>query len=140
MQIKEKYKITVKHLEYGTNKEIAPVDTYYKYYNESYEVGESSNLPGNYKLKTRPDNYKGTVKAEETVVTYLYEKKNPNLTSNVSITSTDLIDHRVDPVTYSIISASTVKDYIGSGTITDVIELPYEIDIDKSNITKFILS
>ena len=133
-EIKEKYKITVRHLEYGTNKEIAPVDTYYKYYNESYEVGESSNLPGNYKLKTRPDNYKGTVKAEETVVTYLYEKKNPNLTSNVSITSTDLIDHRVDPVTYSIVSASTVKDFIGSGTITDVIELPYEIDLTKSNL------
>ncbi len=133
-EIKEKYKITVKHLEYGTNKEIAPVDTYYKYYNESYEVGESSNLPGNYKLKTRPDNYKGTVKSEETVVIYLYEKKNPNLTSNVSITSTDLIEHRVDPITYSIVSASTVKDFIGSGTITDVIELPYEIDLTKSNL------
>ena len=133
-RINEKYKITVKHLEYGTNNIVAPEETYYKYYNESYEYGISSSLPGNYQLKTRPDNYKGNVLSEETVITYLYEKKNPNLTSNVTITSTDTIEHRVDAVTYNISSTSTVKDFIGSGTVTDVITLPYEIDLTKSNL------
>ena len=133
-EVKEKYKITVKHLENGTSNVVAPEETYYKYYNESYEYGISSSLPGNYQLKTRPSNYKGNVLAEETVITYLYEKKNPNLTSNVTITSTDVIEHRVDAVTYNLNSASTVKDFIGSGTVTDVVTLPYEIDLSKSNI------
>ncbi len=132
--INEKYKITVKHLEYGTNNEIAPEDTYYKLYNESYEVGESSSIPGNYQLKTRPTNYKGTVLAEETVVTYLYEKKNPNLTSTVDITGTSQIDKRTKEIIYNFSSATTVKDFIGTGSIVDVIKLPYEVNPAKSNL------
>ncbi len=132
--INEQYKITVKHLEAGTNKVVAPEETYYKYYNDPYEYGISSELPGDYQLKTRPSNYKGNVLSEETVITYLYEKKTPVLTNTSSMTRIESIDGRTKPVTYNVSSTSTVRDYIGTGTVNEVIDLPYEIDISKSNL------
>ena len=132
--VNEQYKITVKHLEDGTNKVVAPEETYYKYYDDAYEYGISSELPANYQLKTRPDNYKGKVLAEETVITYLYEKKTPVLTSESNVIGTVEITTRNKPVNYKLSSTSTIKDYIGDGTVVETLELPYEIDTTKSFI------
>ena len=131
-EVNEKYTLKVKHLEYGTNTPLDDEETRELFYGESYTTSASSNIPANYKLKTTPDNANSTIQAEETVVTYYYEKKDTLLTSVTAIVGTDAITKRSNPVSYTITYNTSIKDHLGDATITIVDTLPYEIDTTKT--------
>ena len=68
-------------------------------------------------------------------VNYIYTKNdgeidNPD-TKKEGLTTISSVDGRFD---YSITASGEIKDYVGEATLTVVDKLPYELDLDKSNI------
>ena len=60
--------------------------------------------------------------------------KEAEVTSNISKTGTDKITSKDDVVSYAINYKSTIDTYIGNAKVTIVDELPYKIDLQKSNL------
>ena len=71
----------------------------------------------------------------ELVVKYIYYKQSGETTeTKVTKTGTNEITKTTDPVEYKIQYQTTVKEYIGEAEVTIVDTLPYEIDVDNSNL------
>ena len=60
--------------------------------------------------------------------------KEAEITSNISKTGTDKITSKDDVVTYAINYKTTIDTYRGNAKVTIVDELPYKIDLQKSNL------
>ncbi|MBR3131461.1 MucBP domain-containing protein [Candidatus Saccharibacteria bacterium] len=111
---------------------------------EEYEYGETyTTMPleeipdefANYELVSeRPANYTGTVRAVNIDVIYYYQKKDPQINSEVSITGPETIDNKLSPVSYSIDYFAHVVDYIGDTNITLTLKIPYPITEDDSEL------
>ncbi len=132
--IDETYPIYIKYVDYQTNEEIAPSETIYAKYYETYTAHESSQIPDKYELKSQPYNYTGRMLNNPTNVIYFYQKKKANLETSIENTTTESITSREDAVDIGIIYHFKTSDYIGSATITIVDQLPYEIDVDSSEL------
>ena len=76
------HKLTVKHIDKDTGKEIA--DTVESEHDHGYEytTEKASNLPKGYQLIETPENAKGTLNADTTVIYYYNAPKNPNTSDN----------------------------------------------------------
>jgi hypothetical protein len=132
--IDETYPIYIKYVDYQTNEEIAPSETIYAKYYETYTAHESSQIPDKYELKSQPHNYTGRMLNNPTNVIYYYQKKKANLETSIENTTTESITSREDAVDIGIKYHFKTSDYIGSATITIVDQLPYEIDVDSSEL------
>ena len=70
-------------------------------------------------------------------VIYYYKMKNPIITSEITKTATpEKIVSALDEVTYEINYTTTITDYMGDATVTIVDYLPYEIDLENSDIAE----
>ena len=101
---------------------------------DSYETYPSDAIPDNYELKTKTDNFAGFIKENRVEVFYYYQKKDSNLSTSITLDGTKKITSKNDIVRYDILYNATVVDYIGDGTIIITDTLPYQIDLDKSDI------
>ena len=126
--------LIVKHLEYGTNKELAPQETKTLKYTDEYETSESASVPGNYEYYSKTENYKGIVATDNIEVIYYYQVKDSKLSSSVNLKVTEEITSKTEKVDYKLEYTSTINDYRGSGTITIIVQLPYHIDEEKSDL------
>ena len=75
------------------------------------------------------------IKVNDNYIDVLYVKKNGNVTEEALSKGGDNdLDNVNNSVDYNIRYASVIKDYVGKVTLTIVDELPYAIDLNKSNI------
>ena len=130
--------ITTHHYLYEngveTTTELAPNDEETYNYTERYTTKESTQVPKNYELYRRTDNYTGIVQNPNEEVIYYYQIKDSQLDVNLNKTGTEEINKKDDHVIYDIDYKATVIDYIGDATITIVEELEHTIDEEKSNL------
>lgn len=107
-------------------------------YTETYTTSPLAEIPAayaNYELVSdKPEGYTGIVKAPITEVTYFYQKKDPALSSTVSVSAPETVANKVAPVSYEINYTAEIADYIGSVEVTLVDKLPYPIDEDESEL------
>ena len=104
---------------------------------EIYATKESENVSPEYDFveavgQTNGEYIDGTIE-----VIYYYKMKNPIITSEITkTTTTEKILSASDEVTYEINYTTTITDYIGDATVTIVDYLPYEIDLENSDIAE----
>ena len=132
--INEKFKLIIEHIDVDTNLPLVQREERVVYGGDSYQTSELTELPNNYSLSARPLNYVGTIKSEETIVTYLYKKENPILTSKISRTGPEKITKKDEIINYTIEYEPEITNYIGLANTKVVSNLPYEIDLDKSEL------
>ena len=125
--------VITKHLEKGTNRELASevVNTYD--YGDTYTT-TSVNVGQNYNLDSVSGDVSGVVDKDSTEVIYYYVKKATNINDSIQKTGTDKITSRNDLVSYKVDYSVDITDYIGPVTITLTDKLPYKIDQDKSTL------
>ena len=103
-------------------------------YTETYTTSVSDEVPKNYELYKKTDNFTGIVNQPSIEVSYYYQLKDSNLETSISKTGPEEITAPSEEVNYKITYNAKIKDYIGDGTITIVDTLPYKIDESKSNL------
>ena len=126
--------LLVKHLEYGTNKELVPHESKTLKYTDEYETSISTSVPGNYEYYSKTDNYKGIVSTDNIEVIYYYQEKDSRLSTTITIKAPEEITTKTQKVNYKLEYTSTINDYRGSGTTTIIVQLPYHIDENKSDL------
>ena len=102
--------------------------------NSQYTTVPADDIPANYELVEMPKNYTGTIVEGQTVVTYYYRLKTPDII-NPTITKESSIEKVIDKnklIDYTINYTVTIDKYIGNATVTIVDQLPYEIDTSKT--------
>ena len=130
--------ITTHYYIKDTNASIAPDVVQTKNYTETYTTSPLETIPAayqNYELVSEhPEGYTGTVSKPSVEVVYYYQKKDPNLSSNISIKAPENVDNKTAKISYEINYGATVKDYIGSISISIIDKLPYPILVDESEL------
>ncbi len=126
--------LTVKHLEYGTNKVLASTETKDLKYTDEYETSISTSIPGNYEYHSKTDNYKGIASSDTIEVIYYYQKKDSQLSSEIKLTVPEEITDKNEKVDYKIDYETTISDYKGEGTISIIANLPYHIAESNSDL------
>ncbi len=105
-------------------------------YTKNYETKNPDNIPGNYEFYKKSNNYTGTLRQPVIDVYYYYQLKDSQVTSNINVEGTELITDKGQVVNYEITYNAEIVDYIGDGTITIIDTLPYDIDVEKSNLAE----
>ncbi len=133
---KKPAEIYIYHLIDGTNETLVPRETRTEdvYWGDEYTTSPSPNIPNNYELKTKTDNYAGFIKENRVEVFYYYQKKDSRLSTSILMDGTKKITSKNDKVTYNFTYSATTVDYIGDGVVTIVDTLPYAIDVAESNL------
>ena len=126
--------LIVKYLEAGTNNVLAPQEESTVYYGDTYTTKSSTEIPSNYELLKKTDNYTGIVSSKTIEVIYYYQKKDSSLETSISKDGPESITAKDEVVKYEIKYNAKVVDYIGTGTITIVDTLPYAIDEEESSL------
>ena len=130
--INEKYPVTVKYLEYGTEKSI--IDDKVDYYLGGEDYTTTPEDIDVYDLKSTPINQNGKVESESTEVIYYYEKRDPVISSSIDESGSESLESRDGLIEYNIAFNPEIKDYIGTVLVKIEDILPYEIDEDKSEL------
>ena len=136
---KKESALKVNYLDCTTREIIAPATNTTIYYGDNYDADTyeaNVTIPQNYNRNAanKSDNYKGIVDIDSINVEYCYNKKDSNLNSEIIKSGTNKITKSKDKVSYKIEYNSTFTDYIGDANITVVDNLPYKIDVSKSNL------
>ena len=126
--------LIVKYLESGTNNVLAPQEESTVYYGDTYTTKSSTEIPSNYALLKKTDNYTGIVSSKTIEVIYYYQKKDSSLETSISKEGPESITKKDEVVKYDITYNAKIVDYIGTGTITIIDTLPYAIDEEKSSL------
>lgn len=131
---KKKVSVITHHYYEGTNKSISD-DVIKKYlFGDNYDTKLSDNIPVNYELVDTPSNKEGVADKDNIEVIYYYKIKDSIVEDTISKTGTDVISNKKDTVKYKINYNVKVSDYIGSSNIVIKDTLPFDIDLDKSNL------
>lgn len=126
--------LVVKHLEVDTDNVLAPEESSIVYYGDTYTTNESEDVPNNYELLRKTENYTGVVSTPTIEVIYYYQKKDSSLETSINKEGPDEITSKDGIVQYKITYNAIVKDYIGNATITIIDTLPYKIDEELSEL------
>ena len=130
----KKGNVITKHLEKGTNEELAPSTSATYDYGETYTTSQSSSVPQNYNLDSVSGDVSGEVNKPTTEVIYYYTKRPSNVADSINKTGTDEITNSNALIDYTVNYEAKITDYIGDVTITITDKLPYEIDESASNL------
>ena len=105
----------------------------------TYEISQKETQEGDLEYYEESEITKGEIQTEEATnytytITNEYKLMNTDLNTEMRIEGTKEIQSREDEIGYTINLKSEIADYIGEGKIKIVDTLPYEIDLEKSNI------
>ncbi len=129
--------VTTHHYLYDngdTTTKLAPDVTREWNYTDTYTTSVSDQVPQNYEFYKKSNNYTNIMNSPSVEVNYYYRLKDSSLTTSINIVGTEEITSKDTKVEYEITYNAKVVDYIGNGTITINDTLPYEIDVDNSNL------
>lgn len=131
---KKEATLTVKYLEYNTTTPIAEEISKKVYFGDQYEAEDPTEVPSNYILKEKTENYKGIVDKSAIEVIYYYEKKDGKILPTITKNGLDKITSLSDKVSYSINFSVEFIDLNSNAEVLLIDTLPYEIDESKSNL------
>ena len=136
---KKEANLNIKYLDCSTNREIANATNATLYYGDNYDADTyeiSVSIPENYNRTSasKSNNYRGIVSDDNINVSYCYNKKDSNINTEITVSGTDKITSSSDKVSYKIDYNAIFTDYIGDYNITIVDTLPYNIDINNSDL------
>lgn len=129
--IKKQTNYVVNYLEKNTNNELhkAKVKDGYIYENITEKaidiLGYSKVEPSEIELK---------LKEKDNIINFYYEKIEPTINNSIDKNGTDKIETKNSEVDYEINYETSIDNYIGNGKILVIDELPYEIDVTKSDL------
>lgn len=126
--------LTVKFLEAETDVELTDPIIETVYYGNRYEAEESTTVPLNYELLRKTNNFAGVVSIPEIEVIFYYQKKDSTLETSISKVGPEEITSKSSVVVYDINYNATMVDYIGTAKVTIVDTLPYDIDLEQSDL------
>jgi hypothetical protein len=130
--INEKYPVTIKYLEYGTDNPIIEDKVDYYFGGEDYTTTpEDIDV---YDLKSTPINKTGKVESDSIEVIYYYEKRDPIISSAIDGSGSESLESRDGLIEYNLSFNPEIKDYIGTVLVKIEDKLPYEIDEEKSEL------
>lgn len=128
-----KGKLIVKYLEKDTNKVLSNEEVTTDKVGSSYQVN-AKNIFG-YTYDSVNGNEKGVYSEEDTVVIYYYTKNAGEIEEGKTTKEGNSVVESIDGVfNYTINSSAVIKDYVGDATLTVIDNLPYKLDLAKSNI------
>ena len=128
--------VLVHHYKENTTESLSPDETMTGEVGSQYETNPAKDIPANYEVVAIPKNATGEIVEGQTVVTYYYRLKIPDIL-NPQITKESNVEKVTEPtqeINYTINYQTTIDKYIGEATVTITDKLPYEIDEAKSNI------
>ena len=127
--------LVVHHYKEGTTESLSDDETSIGDIGTEYATSPANDIPANYELVATPENATGTYAEGETIVTYYYRLKTPNITNqNITKTGTASIDSFDQEITYNISYTAELADYTGDVTVKLVDTLPYPLDTTKTNV------
>ena len=127
--------LVVHHYKEGTTESLSEDETSIGEIGTQYETHPANDIPANYELVATPENANGNYAEGETVVTYYYRLKTPNITNQkIQKTGTEKIESLDQEITYNIKYTADLLDYTGNVTVKLVDTLPYPLDTTKTNI------
>ncbi len=103
-------------------------------YTDRYTTSISDQVPKNYEFYKKSDNSEDYLQSPQVDVNYYYQLKDSNLESSITITGPEEITDKNKNVDYHIKYEASIVDYIGSGTVVITNTLPYDIDVEKSDL------
>ena len=127
--------VLVHHYKEGTTEKLSEDVLINGEIGDSYTTQVASDIPKNYEVVSTPSNARGNMVASQTVVTYYYRLKTPEVTEqSINKDGTEKIENLTDEITYDIVYKATVEDYIGEAEVTIVDKLPYPIVLASSEL------
>lgn len=131
-----KRKINVLSHYYYLDTDISISDDNVKQYlfGDEYTTEEATDIPINYELASVTSNRNGIAGTDDIEVIYYYKMKDSTINNSISETGTDLIKDKKDEIEYNITYNSKVYEYIGDVNITIIDNLPFDIDIENSDL------
>lgn len=130
---KKAAQVITNHIYQDTD-EVFKVETQDKYFGDTYITSQTNDLLSNYTYASVTGTAQGTVNSSEIIVNYYYKKKDSKINLNLAATGTKKITSKDEEVSYRIIGAVGIEDYIGNGSIVLTSKLPYPIDVNNSNL------
>ena len=126
--------VLVHHYKENTTESLSPDQTIVGALDATYTTSPAEDIPANYELVKMPANYTGTIVEGQTVVTYFYRLKTPDIiTPTITKESkTEKVTDKNQLIDYTINYTATIDKYIGDATVTIIDQLPYEIDTSKT--------
>lgn len=126
-----KGKVITKYLHYGTDIELLPEEVSEDDIGKEYTTDKKT-IDG-YVLVGTPDNATGYYIPEDIIVKYYYRKATE---LNDGITKVGPVKevNSIKIFNYTISYKGTIKEYIGNAKLTIVDYVPYELDIDDSDL------
>ena len=91
----------------------------------------------NYKLVSITGNVRGKINVEDTLVIYKYYNNSSKTMEELIKKGTKKIDNLDNRIDYNIFYTTKIDNYIGKSKMEIIDILPYEIDLENSNIGKF---
>ena len=91
----------------------------------------------NYKLVSITGNVSGKINEEDTLVIYKYYNNSSKTMEELIKKGTKKIDNLDNRIDYNIFYTTKIDNYIGKSKMEIIDILPYEIDLENSNIGKF---
>ena len=107
----------------------------------AYEIVQKETQEGDLEYYEEAEIIKGETQNEETTnytytITNEYKLMNTDLNTEMKIEGTKEIQSKEDEIGYTINLKAEIKDYIGEGKIKIENRLPYQIDIERSDIAE----
>ena len=126
--------LTVHHYIDGTTTKLADDQVSTVYYGDTYTTDIHKDITDNYELKSKTNNFTGTVNSNTIEVIYYYQKKDSSLETTITKNGPKEITKKNEVSEYKITYTAKVKDYIGNGTITIIDTLPYHLNKELSDL------
>ncbi len=107
----------------------------------TYEISQKETQEGDLEYYEESEITKGEIQTEEATnytytITNEYKLMNTDLNTEMRIEGTKEIQSKEDEIGYTINLKAEIKDYIGEGKIKIENRLPYQIDIERSDIAE----
>ncbi len=107
----------------------------------TYEISQKETQEGDLEYYEEAEITKGEIQTEEATnytytITNEYKLMDTDLNTEMKIEGTKEIQSKEDEIGYTINLKAEIKDYIGEGKIKIENRLPYQIDIEKSDIAE----
>lgn len=128
--------VLVHHYIEGTTTKLSDDVTINGMIDDEYITNVANDIPANYEVALIPDNAKGLMTKQQIVVTYYYKLKTP-IIENLNISKDTTIEKITDieeRVPYEMNYKAMIDQYIGNAQLTIIDELPYKINVAKSNL------
>ena len=131
----QKSDVIVHHYKEGTTEKLAEDEVINGNVGDIYTTKVSENIPQNYEFSKVEGEIDGYIDFTRKEVIYYYKANDAEInTNNIEKIGTDKITKENEKISYTINYQGVINKYIGDATVNIVDKLPYEIDVEDSDL------